>query len=159
MSERMLQERAADALRRDGRIDASRISVAAKGGVVTLSGRVGSYAEKAIAARIVTALPGVRHVEEDLGIACRRPSPSVDHAIALRARVRLLRSPTFPGGIEVTVRNGRVTLKGCVANWHQAALAEAAVEDIRGVTGVDNLLTIGSAPANGPQPRPASRMH
>jgi osmotically-inducible protein OsmY len=145
MTDGELHDNVLDALHHDTRIDASGIEVAVRNGVVSLNGRVRSYAEKMIAAGIVVLLANVRDVEEDLGISRPLHSRPTDSEVAARVEASLRRMPVCHHEIHVTVRRGRVTLKGCVSNWPRAAIAEAKVNRLPGVIGVDNLLTIRSA--------------
>jgi osmotically-inducible protein OsmY len=149
MSDTELHDRTVDALRTDPRLDSSRIEVVVRSGAVSLNGRVCSYAEKVMALRIVSLLPGVREVEEDLGVSYPLHSRLTDDEIASRTKPLLRLAPASLPAIGIAVRRGWVTLKGCVSTRLQADLAEAAVEGVPGVIGVNNLLTIGSA---GPVP-------
>ena len=62
----IVKSRIEDALRRDAEVDASRVSVSASGHVVTLTGVVRSFGERAAAARAAWASPGVTTVENRL---------------------------------------------------------------------------------------------
>jgi osmotically-inducible protein OsmY len=58
-----------DSLRRSAELDASRITVDAKDGTVTLRGSVRSFAERADAEAAAWRAPGVSKVEDNLSIA------------------------------------------------------------------------------------------
>jgi osmotically-inducible protein OsmY len=68
ISERVVQTRIEDALRRSAEIDASHIHVVASGKTVTLSGRVRSFAERAEAERAAWAAPGVSNVDDRIEV-------------------------------------------------------------------------------------------
>ena len=68
VSEKLVQTRIEDALRRSAEVDASRIRVDATGSTVRLTGTVRAFAEKQEAERAAWAAPGVARVENDIGI-------------------------------------------------------------------------------------------
>jgi len=145
MTDGELHDAILDTLDRDTRLDARHIDVSVRDGVASLDGYVRSYAEKRIATRIVGSLARNCRVEENLGIRYPRHSRPVDSEIAEQAEALLRRLAICRHEIRASVRHGRVTLKGCVPGWSAAVIAEAAIEGLPGVIGIDNLLTVGSA--------------
>jgi osmotically-inducible protein OsmY len=69
VSERVVQTRIEDALRRSAELDASHIRVLASGKTVTLSGRVRSFAERVEAERAAWAALGVANVDNRIEVA------------------------------------------------------------------------------------------
>jgi osmotically-inducible protein OsmY len=68
ISERVVQTRIEDALRRSAELDAGHIRVLASGKTVTLSGNVRSFAERAEAERATWAAPGVSEVDNRIEV-------------------------------------------------------------------------------------------
>ena len=125
------------------RIDAAHIGVAAKDGVVTLSGSVPSYGEKHEAVRAAKRVYGVKAVVDEIEVKLPGSSERTDTDIA-EAAVRALKSNlSVPHDkIKVTVREGWLTLKGQVDWQHQKTAAESSVRYLVGVKGVSNLITV-----------------
>ncbi len=92
-------------------VDERRIGVSVIDGVVTLSGEVGSFAEKWNAERGVERVAGVRGIADELEV--QSVSKRSDTDIAKAAADRLAWDVMVPEGkVTVEVRNGWVTLKG-----------------------------------------------
>jgi osmotically-inducible protein OsmY len=124
----------------DPEVDAGAIGVAAKGGTVTLTGFVGSYAEKLAAERAAKRVRGVRAVANDIEARLKLERTDSDIAADV-ARVLELRS-TLPDSVQAAVHSGHVTLTGEV-NWLvQKRDAEKALRHIRGLRGVANHITV-----------------
>jgi len=125
------------------RIDAAHIGVAAKDGVVTLSGSVPSYGEKYEAVRAAKRVYGVKAVVDEIEVKLPGSSERTDTDIA-EAAVRALKSNlSVPHDkIKVTVREGWLTLEGQVDWQYQKEAAEKAIRDITGAVGVSNLITV-----------------
>src|SRR5512142_2141691 len=64
-----LQRDVIDELRWDPAVGSAEIGVAAKNGVITLSGQIESYAKKYAAVRAVERVAGVRAIAEELTVA------------------------------------------------------------------------------------------
>lgn len=64
-----IKHRIEDAFRRSAEVDASRISVKAEGGTVTLSGRVRTWSERAQAQQTAWFAPGVSQVKNEITIS------------------------------------------------------------------------------------------
>lgn len=124
-------------------INGAHIGVAVKDGVVTLSGYVGSCAEKLAAEKAVKRVKGVKAIAEEIDIRFPEDKKTADDEIAARA-VSLLRwSAVVPAdSVMVKVQEGRVNLSGQV-NWQfQRSAAEAEIRRLSGVVGVVNSITI-----------------
>ena len=117
------------------------IAVAVKDGVVTLSGFVRSYWDKDAAEQAAKRVYGVRAVANDIEV--KPSSVRTDPEIARDAIHELERHVSIPSDrIKVTVKNGWVTLEGTV-NWqYQKTLAQSAVKNLRGVTGIFNKIEV-----------------
>ena len=128
----------------DPRVNASEIGVAARGGTVTLTGYIDTYAGKLAAERAVKRVRGVRGVANDLMVRLRieRPDPDVAQdavaALALRAAV--------PQTVQVAVHEGRITLTGTVSWYFQKEEAERAVRHVPGARGVMNHVQVVGRP-------------
>lgn len=124
-------------------VDASMIGVSAQDGVVTLTGYVDTYPGKLAAVNAVRRVYGVKAVADELEV--RLSVERIDPDIAKDAVHALQNRVDVPPGLEVTVRNGHVTLTGSVPWMYQKVGAERAVKYLRGVRGVYNNITVRAA--------------
>ncbi len=132
-------------------LDAAHIGVAANAGVVTLSGFVSSYAEKAAAERAARRVRGVRALAEEIEVRLPQFQKHGDDEIAERTLRILAWDVEVPDqNIQVKVEHGVVTLSGEVDRWFQREAAAADVRRLGGVRGVVNLLVV--KPARPPAP-------
>jgi osmotically-inducible protein OsmY len=127
----------------DPEVDSSNIGVAAgKEGVITLSGNVGSYAQKRLAEQVTKRVPGVHAVVNDIEVIIGEHAKREDSDIA-EAAVRAIRwATTVPDRIQVSVSSGWLTLEGTVEWEYQRRAAYNAVRELMGVKGVTNKMTI-----------------
>jgi osmotically-inducible protein OsmY len=127
-------------------IDASDIAVAAKSGVVTLSGFVRNYAHKWEAERAAKRVAGVVGLANDIEVRLPGTDERPDPEIA-RDAVSALKSwlPISWQNIKVLVKNGWVTLEGQVEWNYQRDYAADAVKRLQGVKGVTNLVALKPA--------------
>ena len=124
-------------------LDAAHIGVACRDGVVTLSGHVESYAEKAAAERAVRRVRGVKAIAMEIDVRLPWDKKTADDEIAARAVKLLGWDVAVPDErIEVEVEGGVVTLSGAVDWRYQRANAEADIRKLTGVTGVINRITV-----------------
>jgi osmotically-inducible protein OsmY len=124
-------------------VDAAHIGVAAKNGVVTLSGYVSSYAEKWAAEAAAKRVYGVRAIANEIQVKLPGSSQRTDQDIAADCVKALQSHVSVPADrVKVTVSKGWVTLEGQVDWQYQKDAAESAVRFIPGVVGVTNLVTI-----------------
>lgn len=141
-----IQAAVLDELTFEPRVRPHEIGVTVAEGVVTLTGRVDSYARKWAAERAAHRVPRVRAVANDLtvqiGAGAERPDPdladAVEHALEWDAFVPVER-------IHVSVSNGWVTLHGEVEWEYQRRAAENAVARLAGVRGLSNGLSVRPA--------------
>jgi osmotically-inducible protein OsmY len=123
-------------------VTASEIGVSAANGVVTLDGTVPTYAEKWAAERAAQRVEGVKGIAEEITIKLSGPHARTDAEIAEAAICALKWHVWVPNGIQATVAQGWVTLKGHV-NWeYQRTAAKDAVCFMPGVKGVSNDITL-----------------
>jgi osmotically-inducible protein OsmY len=143
MTDQQLRQNVQDALDWDPSVNAASVAVAVEGGVVTLRGDVGSYAQKQTAERIVLGVYGVRAVANDLEVRLSADDNRTDSEIAAAAVAALEWNTVVPPNrITVTVSNGWVTLHGTVDWYHETAAAERAVRSLAGVKGVSSAILI-----------------
>lgn len=121
-------------------VDASGIGVAAKDGVVTLTGYIDSYAGKLAAERAVKRVRGVRAVANDLQVPLKISRTDTD--IAQDVVRALEMSSLVPSGVQAAVHSGSVTLTGTVAWLFQRVTAESIVRHVRGVRDVVNRIAV-----------------
>jgi osmotically-inducible protein OsmY len=124
---------------------ATEIGVTAKDGVVTLSGLVDSYSKKLAAEHAAQRVQGVKVVAVDLEVKLGSIGRKTDIEIAETIKNALRwNSAVNDDEIEIKVDNGWVYLDGTV-NWeYERRAAQRSVEDLIGVRGVTNNLTIKS---------------
>ncbi len=137
-----LQKDVMDEIRWEPSTTAARIGVSAADGVVTLTGVVATYAEKWAVERAAQRVEGVRGIAAEVTIQPSGPHVKTDAEIAAAAVAALKWHVWVPGGIQATVAQGWVTLKG-QANWeYERAAARDAVCFMPGVKGVSNDIAI-----------------
>jgi osmotically-inducible protein OsmY len=123
---------------------APQIGVADKNEVVTLSGTVDHYFQRLAAEDAAQRVAGVKVVALDIEVSDTDiPVPKTDTQIAEAVRSALTwHSAVNDDLINITVDNGWVYLEG-EANWdYERKAAEKSVENIIGVKGVVNNITI-----------------
>jgi osmotically-inducible protein OsmY len=117
------------------------VAVAAKNGVVTLSGFVRSYWEKDAVERAAKRVYGVMGIANDIEV--KSTWTRTDPEIAREAVQEIQNHVSLPADkIKVTVRNAWVTLEGKVDWQYQKTLAESAAKRLRGVLGVTNNIEV-----------------
>ncbi len=141
-SDASIREAVIAELKWDPKINSSDdIAVAAKDGVVTLSGFVHSYWEKDAAEKAAKRVHGVKAVANDIEV--KLTWTRTDPEIARDAVRELEGHVSIPADrIKVTVQNGWVTLEGSVDWQYQKTLAESAVKRLKGVVGVSNNIEV-----------------
>lgn len=132
-----------DELRWDPAVDATKVGVAVRDGIVTLSGQVDTYAQKHAAERAAMRVAGVRGIALDVEVHLAPDGKRSDTEIAQAALHALRWHSLVPNDkVQVEVENGYVTLRGEVDWNYQRASAEQCIRPLIGVTGVHNLVTI-----------------
>lgn len=122
------------------------IGVSVDKGVVSLSGTVGSYAEKLLAENTARRVKGVRAIAEELDVRYDWQPKTSDSEIARRISDLLDWDPLVPADrVQVTVEDGIAKLKGKV-DWHyQKDLAFKDASKISGVVRIDNWIEVAPA--------------
>ncbi|WP_341487267.1 BON domain-containing protein [Pararhizobium sp. A13] len=127
---------------RTGSLEAEHIGVTVDNGVVTLTGHVGSYAEKTMTERVVQHIKGVRAIAQDIEVRFPEDKKTADDEIAGRAAKIIAWNVAIPDGkVHINVQRGCVTLSGQV-DWHFQALQRKKRCANSGVSGVNNMLSI-----------------
>jgi osmotically-inducible protein OsmY len=130
-------------LKWDSRVQPNEIGVAAKEGIVSLTGWVDSYSKKWAAERSAHRVRGVRAVVNDLEVRLPISAERNDPDVAAAARRALEWDAFVPTQqLDVTVSKGWVSLQGEVEWQYQKRAAERAVRRLSGVRGVTNLITV-----------------
>lgn len=123
----------------DASVDAAHVGVAVRNGVVTLSGHLRTFAEKAAVERAVRRVAGVRGLAVELDVELEPHHEVSDTEIAAAIQTAFRWHALIPEDrIHFTVEKGLVTLTGLVDWEHQRHNAEVAVSPITGVRGIDN---------------------
>lgn len=124
-------------------VNAAHIGVAAKEGVVSLTGHVPSYAEKHAAEKAAKRVYGVRAVANELDVKLPGSSRRTDEDVAASCLGALKSNYSVPSEVvKVVVNNGWVTIEGQVEWDFQRSAAERSIRYLIGVVGVTNNLTV-----------------
>jgi osmotically-inducible protein OsmY len=138
-----IQKNVQEELKWEPSINASEIGVAVSNGIVTLTGYVDTFSKRKIAKNAAQRVVGVKAVAEDIVVKLLSSSKKTDTDIA-QAVVNALKwhASVQENRIKVTVESGWVTLEGTV-NWaFEKEATKLAIENLMGVIGVSNLITI-----------------
>lgn len=150
MKDNFIQQLVLEELDFEPSVNAAHIGVAVEDGVVTLTGHVGSYAEKISVEKAVRRVKGVRAIAQELEVRYPFEKKTSDDEIAHRALAIIAWDARVPeDAIQVKVQQGWVTLSGKVGWHYQRLAAESAVRKLSGVTGVFNLIEIKERPQVG----------
>jgi osmotically-inducible protein OsmY len=145
MSDRTIKQAVEEELDWEPSIDAEHIGVTVEDGVVTLSGHVGSYAEKYAAEKAAKRVKGVRAIAQEIEIRFPSDKKTSDDQIAKRALDIIAWNSTIPKDkVLVKVQSGFVTLSGEVEWFYQRDDAENAVRKLAGIKGISNEIKIKS---------------
>jgi len=119
------------ALQEDPATESYQVAVSVLEGVATLTGTVGSYAEKQLSARIVMGVMGVKAIRNDVTInyLAKRTDPEIQADILARLRWDIWINA---GLISAAVKDGNVTLTGMVGS----AIGKSRAYDDAWVNGV-----------------------
>ena len=143
MTEKDLKHNIQNALDFEPSVDAADIGVTVDGGVVTLHGKVNSYAQKMTAERVTLRVYGVKAVANDLVVHLPTDAAKTDSDIAQAVLNALKWNTLVPEDrLSVVVTNGWIRLDGNLDWQYQKDVAVRAVRDLLGVRGVTNNITV-----------------
>jgi osmotically-inducible protein OsmY len=149
MNDRRLEQEVLRALFADPHVDPTRVNVAVRRRVVTLTGSVVNYSEKAQAVGVVERIPSVRAVVDKLAVQGLKKfsrwtnTKQRDEDVFARILNTLYWDIAVPQDrISVSYEDGVVVLAGDVDRPYQKSAAEADVRNIREVRGVRNEIVI-----------------
>ncbi|MHB8894123.1 MAG: BON domain-containing protein [Candidatus Geothermincolia bacterium] len=134
-------------------VNAGKTDVDVKVGVVTLKGQASSQAQKELTTEYARDVDGVKEVRNEMTVAgtpekAERPvSEKIDDA-SVTAQVKMAlftHRSTSAVKTKVMTRDGEVTLSGVAKNAAEKSLVTKLVEDVYGVTGVKNQMTVAEA--------------
>lgn len=131
----------------DPAVDSTAIGVAAKDGVVTLTGHIDTFAQKHAAARAVRRVSGVKAIALELDVKLAADHKRSDTDIALSAEHALKWNTLVPvEAVRLVVDHGWITLRGEVDWEFQRRTVEKAVRPLMGVVGISNEITLRMRP-------------
>lgn len=138
-----LQRDVLDELQFEPTVDPTEIAIASNDGIVTLAGKVKSYAEKWSAVRAAQRVGGVRVVVDEIKVELSSSYQRNDKDIA-RAVLNALKWDVLvpEERITVHVEDGWIILKGTVDYKHQQSEVENAVRNLAGVKGITNHIKV-----------------
>ena len=149
MNDSALRQNIIDELEFVPYVDANDIGVAVEDGVVTLSGHVPNYSQRQAVEQAVSHIKGVRAIAQEIEVRSPSDSGTSDDEIARHVIDTLKWSTLVPEDrVQVKVQCGWVTLTGSLEWNYQKTGAGDAVRDIRGVTGVTNLIELAPKPTS-----------
>lgn len=115
------------------------IKIVSSDGNVTLTGIVADNFNKSLAQETLAGIPGVKNVDNKLGIKGESPTANSDAWIRDKVKASLLFHRSVNGlKIEVNVKDGIVNLRGGAESLAQKELAAEYARDVDGVKGVNN---------------------
>ncbi len=138
-----LQHDVIEELRFDPAVATAEIGVAAKNGVVTLTGDVESFARKYAAVRAAERVAGVRALADEIVVALPMAFKRTDTELAHAVASTLTWDVRVPDEkVRARIEDGWVWLEGEVDWRYQSTAADQAVRNLTGVRGVTNLLRV-----------------
>src|ERR1019366_2535427 len=138
-------------LKWDTRVNETDVGVQVKGGTVTLTGTVDSWAARVAAQNAAHRVAGVLDVANDMRVKLPGSFERNDTDIAKAVRVALEWDTLVPHErIRTTVSNGVVTLEGTLDYWSQYEDAVRAVRNLAGVTAIKKLMAVEPPPPRPP---------
>jgi osmotically-inducible protein OsmY len=142
-TDKQLQKDVIDELKWEPTTGSAEIGVAARDGVVTLSGPIRSYAQQYAAVRAAERVAGVKAVADQMDVELPGEHKRTDTDIAHAAVNALRWDIEVPNDtIKLAVDDGWVTLEGEVEWQYQKTAAERDVRYLTGVTGIHNKIAV-----------------
>ncbi|MBE0497380.1 MAG: BON domain-containing protein [Campylobacterales bacterium] len=131
-----------------GNVSARKTEVDVKDGVVTLKGTASSAAQKDLTTQYAKDVEGVKRVVNNMKLEKQETlGDKIDDAsITAQVKMTLLsRASTSAVNTKVTTKDGVVTVSGKAQNAAEADLVTKLVEDVDGVTGVVNTMSVDAS--------------
>jgi osmotically-inducible protein OsmY len=124
-------------------IKSTDIDVLVQDGIVTLQGSVSSYGERWETVRVAQRVASVAAIINEIIVNLPESSHRIDGEIASMAANQIEWFLSTPiGAVEVTVKEGWLTLNGEVEWEYQRKAAQNFVQHLLGVKGVSNLIIV-----------------
>ena len=143
MNDKQLRDAVETELNWEPSLAASDIGIAAKDGVITLTGHVPTYSEKLSAETATRRVKGVKAVAEELKVRLPFSANHNDTDIGKAIVERFKWDVQVPvDQVQALVAQGFVTLTGEVKWQYQKEAAENHVRYLTGVTGVSNQIRV-----------------
>lgn len=143
MDDISLRQDIIDELEFEPSIDAADIGVAVDDGVVTLTGHVPTYHQRATAEDVVRRVKGVKGIAQEIEVRPLGSNRTADDEIVKRALNTINWNTAVPkDSVQVKVQQGWVTLTGKVGWNFQRTAANDAVRNLAGVVGVSNNIEV-----------------
>ena len=143
MTDQHIKQTVLDELGWEPSVNAAHIGVTAREGIVTLTGHVGSYAEKWAAEQGAARVSGVKALVDNIEVQYSAPAEDGDEGIAKRALQALGLDFILPKDkVKVKVDKGWVTLSGTLDWYYQKHSAESDVRKLHGVMGLTNMIAL-----------------
>ena len=143
MSDITLHSAVMAALAENPLVRADEIAAEVRDGDIVLRGTVGSFVQKAEAGRTARAVPGVRRVDDQLGVHPMGVDGRADADTKAAVLDDLIADDrVHAGDIDVDIDDGEVTLRGIVEHADQRDTAERIVLRVPGVESVHNELGV-----------------
>jgi len=134
----------------DPTVTHTNVGVTAKDGIIALTGHIPSYIEKASAEKAAQRVEGVKAVVNEIDVKLYERWFQSDEEIARMAVKALQWNVQVPFNVNVSVENGRITLRGEVDWEYQRSAAANCLASLAGVVDVNNHIRIRTRvqPAN-----------
>ncbi len=126
----------------DPKVDADHLGVSAKGGAVSLTGHVATYAARMAAIKAAERVYGVSAVADEIEVKLATSSERDDSEIAEEIARQFRWSTYAPDAVKADVRDGHVTLRGEVEWAYQRNEAKRAVRNLSGVRAMTSMISI-----------------
>ncbi|TDK67082.1 BON domain-containing protein [Sapientia aquatica] len=138
-----LQQDILDELRWEQSINATRLGVEVKDGVVTLTGHVDKFTDKWNAEEVVQRVSGIKALAIEIEVSLPGTSQRTDGDIASAAQNILDWNTYLPKDrVHVMVEDGWITLTGTVDWEYQKLALKNSLSPLLGVTGVSDQISI-----------------
>ena len=147
-ADRELQERVLRALDGEATLTPASIGVTVRLGIVSLVGQVTTLRDRWAAERVVSKVPCVRAIANDLKVRWNQRGERTSAVILEEVARALSWTTVLPlGAVRATMAEGWVTLSGTVDSEQQRDAAERAIRQVAGLSGVSNVVVVRE-PAN-----------